>query len=69
MKIKANGEEVDLEGPITVAELLVQLKVEMPQYVTVQINEQFVEREEFTIRSISEGDEVEFLYYMGGGSR
>lgn len=69
MRIKANGEELIIEGPVTVAELLLQLKVEMPEYVTVQINEEIIEREDFGSRKIAEGDEVEFLYYMGGGSR
>jgi len=67
MRISTNGEEVVLESPVTVEELLILLKVEMPEYVTVQINDEFVEREEFSIRDINEGDEIEFLYFMGGG--
>lgn len=69
MRIKANGEEVILPESLTVEELLRELKVEAPEYVTVQINEEFIDREQFPIRQIAEGDEIEFLYYMGGGSR
>jgi sulfur carrier protein len=69
MRIKANGEDVVLEHSVSVAELLVLLKVEMPEYVTVQINEEFIDREKFAVKEINEGDVIEFLYYMGGGSK
>lgn len=69
MKIKANGEEVILNTSVSINELLVLLKVEMPEYVTVQINEEFIDREDFAARAINEGDVIEFLYYMGGGSK
>ena len=41
--------------------------VETPQYVTVSVNEEFVEARDFESHSLSEGDNVEFLYFMGGG--
>ncbi|MEA4924639.1 MAG: sulfur carrier protein ThiS [Syntrophomonadaceae bacterium] len=69
MRFKANGEEVVLANQVTVEELLVLLKVEMPQYVTVQINDEFILREDFPARRINEGDQIEFLYFMGGGAR
>ena len=68
MKVKINGEEVVLEKTVTVEELLILQKVEMPDYVTVQINEEIIEHDQFAIRQINAGDEIEFLYYMGGGS-
>jgi len=67
MRIRTNGEEVILERSVTVEELLILLKVEMPEYVTVQINDEFIDREDFSVREINEGDEIEFLYFMGGG--
>lgn len=68
MKIAANGEEVILENSVTVEELLIILKVEMPEYVTVQINGEFLDREDFSVRETNDGDEIEFLYFMGGGA-
>jgi sulfur carrier protein len=68
MTIYANGKSVSLEKPITVKELLAVQKVEMPEYVTVQINEEFVAREEFDTLAVKDGDRVEFLYFMGGGA-
>lgn len=35
--------------------------------VSVQVNEEFVEREDFDTLQLNEGDSVDFLYFMGGG--
>lgn len=67
MKVKINGSEIALEAALTVKELLVVQKVEMPDYVTVQINDEFVASADFDTTVVKDGDEIEFLYYMGGG--
>ena len=67
MEIKINGKDVQLKEAITIEELLVSQKVEMPQYVTVQLNDEFLERASFPATLVQEGDTVEFLYFMGGG--
>jgi sulfur carrier protein len=36
--------------------------------VSVQLNGEFVDRANFSIINVREGDEVDFLYFMGGGS-
>ncbi|MFZ3100648.1 MAG: sulfur carrier protein ThiS [Desulfitobacteriaceae bacterium] len=69
MNIKVNGQELILEQVITIKELLNLQQVEMQDYVTVQINEEIVEQENFASRSLNENDAVEFLYFMGGGSK
>ena len=67
MKIKANGKDVVLEKETSIKELLTNLKVDMPEYVTVQVNEELVDSEDFESIIVKEGDVVEFLYFMGGG--
>ena len=67
MKITVGGEKKEVADGLTVAELIVLEQVEMPEYVTVSINEQFIERSTFESHVLHEGDEVEFLYFMGGG--
>ena len=42
-------------------------QVEMQDYVTVQINEELIDREKFNSTTLKENDSVEFLYFMGGG--
>ena len=68
MKITVNGQDVLLEKELTVQELLVAQRAGMPEYVTVGINEELIEREDFADRKVRAGDSVEFLYFMGGGS-
>lgn len=68
MSITVNGEKVTLEKTFTVEELLTELKVEMAQYVTVQINDELIDRGEFDTLRVADGDTVEFLYFMGGGT-
>lgn len=68
MKIKVNGSEITIEKEISVSELLSAQKVDMPDYVTVQINDDIVPNDEFETKRVKEGDAVEFLYFMGGGT-
>lgn len=67
MKIIVSGEKKEVAENLTVAALIEQEKVETPQYVTVSVNEEFIESGAFADRILHEGDEVEFLYFMGGG--
>ena len=67
MKIVVAGEIKEVADHLTVAELIREEQVETPQYVTVSVNEEFVESSLFESRVLHEGDEVEFLYFMGGG--
>lgn len=68
MEVTVNGKKENLEKEITVREILEIQKVEMPEYVTVQINDEFIAREEFETFLIKENDTIEFLYFMGGGT-
>lgn len=67
MKIKVAGNEKEVKEGITVEELIELEQVETPQYVTVSVNEEFLESGSFGTVVLKEGDEVEFLYFMGGG--
>lgn len=68
MKLKINGEIKNFEGVLTVNELLKSENVEMPDMVTVQLNGEFLERDTFATLTLNDGDEVDFLYFMGGGA-
>ena len=67
MKITVAGERKEVNDGITVAGLIELEKVETPEYVTVSVNEEFIENEAFASTVLKEGDEIEFLYFMGGG--
>ena len=69
MIISIAGEKKEYAEGTTVTELIEKENVDNPEYVTVTVNDEFVDREKFTATILKEGDEVEFLYFMGGGAR
>ena len=68
-KIQVNGVDQEVDSPIALIDLIKINKVEQPDMVSVQVNGEFVIREDFSSKLINEGDEVDFLYFMGGGAR
>ena len=69
MKLAVNGETLELEQPVNLKELLVVAKADQPEYVTVQLNGEFIDHARFEDTFVKDGDTVEFLYFMGGGMR
>lgn len=67
MTIKINGKEIELIKEVTIKDLLDVQKVEMQDYVTVQLNDEIIPREHYDTYLIKHGDTVELLYFMGGG--
>ena len=68
MTITVAGEKKEIEQETTIAALIVSEKVENPDYVTVTVNDEFVDSEDFAKTELKENDVVEFLYFMGGGA-
>ena len=66
-KIYVNGDAQEVTLPLNLAELINQSDVQQPEMVSVQVNEEFAEREDWASIQIQEGDKVDFLYFMGGG--
>jgi len=67
VQIKVNGAPQEIEAGLSIADLLVRHKVEQPDMVSVQLNGEFVQRDRVTATVLKEGDEIDFLYFMGGG--
>ena len=67
MFITVAGEKKEDKDGLTLPELIAAENVDMPEYVTVSINEEFVETEKKESTVLKDGDVVEFLYFMGGG--
>ena len=67
-KIKVNGEAQEVQLPLNLTELIKQNNVQQPEMVSVQVNDEFVDRNEWDGLQIKEGDVVDFLYFMGGGA-
>ena len=61
------GEKKEVKDNLTLPELIEQENVDMPEYVTVSINDEFVPSDQKATTVLKDGDNVEFLYFMGGG--
>ncbi len=67
-KIYINGDEQDIKLPLNLSQLIAQLHIDKPEMVSVQVNEEFAERDDWDKTNIKEADRVDFLYFMGGGA-
>ncbi len=67
MIITVAGEKKEYKEGLSLVELIELEKIDMPEYVTVSINDDFVSSEDKETTVLKEGDSVEFLYFMGGG--
>jgi len=67
MELMVNGKKLETTPNISVVELLNQKNVESPDMVSVEINGTILSREKFNHTKLQEKDQVEFLYFMGGG--
>lgn len=67
MKIVVNGEEREIEEGSTVAGLVRRLAL-APERVAVELNREVVRRARWEETKLSEGDRVEVVHFVGGGS-
>lgn len=71
MKITVNGKETTIpENELrTVESLLEELDISQRLYVTVELNGEVLDKPVYEKMPVNEGDIIEFLYFMGGGSK
>ncbi len=67
MTITVTGVKKEVADGQTLAQLVIDEKVETPEYVTASVNDDFVSSSSFEDTVLKDGDNVEFIYFMGGG--
>jgi sulfur carrier protein len=67
IRIQVNGEAKEWRSGATVAELLRDLEI-ATERVAVELNLEILDRAMFGQRSLKDGDRVEILSFIGGGS-
>ncbi len=67
MRLIVNGEEQEYNDTHTVTTLLQALNLQAEQ-VAVEVNLKILDRSNFPTWSLQEGDKVEILSFIGGGS-
>ena len=66
IKITLNGKPNEVRAGLTVSDLLLKWKIR-PELVTVEVNENILQKLDYDATEIKAGDKVEFIFYMGGG--
>ena len=68
MNILLNGTSQEFpEEPLTISAILTRSAVLKPETVTVQLNGEFVDPADFSRTVVTNGDAIDFLYFLGGG--
>jgi thiamine biosynthesis protein ThiS len=68
LTITLNGDQFELGQPLTVSALLAQLEIDARR-VAVEHNLVVLKRDAFDRVIVQEGDAVEIVNFVGGGSR
>ena len=67
MKIILNGEDFEIAEPLSLSSLLAQLEIDTRR-VAVEHNLIVVKREQLDTVPVSEGDRIEVVNFVGGGT-
>ena len=67
MKIQINGQEHEIESPMTLAGLVESLGMKAGR-VAVERNRDIVPRESWAGTDLVEGDRLEIVHFVGGGN-
>ena len=67
MTVTVNGKPMELPAGITIDGLLTHLKVRR-EFTAVALNREIAQRSQFAETRIKDGDKIEIVHPMGGGS-
>ena len=67
MKLIINGEEREFGALTALSDLIGQLGLK-PDRVAVELNRDLISRDHWTKTPLSEGDRLEIVHFVGGGS-
>jgi thiamine biosynthesis protein ThiS len=66
MRITVNGKTEELDGRLTLAELVRRHDL-TPDRVAVEVNRELVQRADYGGTTLADGDVVEIVTFVGGG--
>ena len=67
MKLFINGEDRSFDSPLTLHGLVEQLGMKADR-VAVELNRDLVPRAQWSATSLADGDKLEIVHFVGGGS-
>jgi thiamine biosynthesis protein ThiS len=67
MKLLINGEDRSVDGPLSLQGLVEQLGMKADR-VAVELNRNLVPRAQWPATALADGDRLEIVHFVGGGS-
>ena len=67
MIVVVNGEDTELADGVVIKDLVEHLGLE-PARLAVEVNRKLIRKAEWGSTSLSDGDKVEIVHFVGGGS-
>jgi thiamine biosynthesis protein ThiS len=67
MRLHINGEQREFPDGLSVASLVAQLGMK-PDRVAVELNLEIVPRTQWEMTTLQDGDKLEVVHFVGGGS-
>jgi thiamine biosynthesis protein ThiS len=67
MKLQVNGEEKNFDAPLTLSALIASMGLK-PDRVAVELNRDIAPRDRWGDTQLKEGDRLEIVHFVGGGS-
>lgn len=68
MKLIINGEEKSFDTALTLASLIAQMGMK-PDRVAAELNREIVPRSDWPDTQLSDGDRLEIVQFVGGGTK
>ena len=69
MKLHINGEERTFDPPVPTLAALVEMLGMKADRVAVELNRDIVPRDRWADTTLNEGDKLEVVHFVGGGSQ
>ncbi len=66
MHLTINGEPQGVGDGLTVADLINHLGLNQ-QRIAIEVNREVIARERYTALTLTEGDQIEIVHFVGGG--
>jgi thiamine biosynthesis protein ThiS len=67
MRLQINGEDKMVEAPLTLTSLIASMGLKSDR-VAVELNRDIVPRTQWPETNLAEGDRLEIVHFVGGGS-
>jgi thiamine biosynthesis protein ThiS len=67
LNIIINGDEKEMTDAIAVSDLVIALGLK-PERLAIEVNRKIVRRVDWPSTTLSEGDKVEIVHFVGGGA-